>query len=213
MASLAAADASVRSSQAGLDSATAKLTELQAGPSKAELRSAEADVKAAKEAESNADDNNKASAKARRQAAEAKLKELKDGPKPADLASAQASVASAQANLDSATAKLKALKAPPSSFDLTTTQRWTRDRVDPLQKDALYTVSLGYTLPSATVAALSVAREQVGDRRGGVWRCLSHGSGAVGINSKCRPVRPPRSAGPPGATHGPRRRGGASERL
>ena len=54
----------------------------------------------------------------------------------------------------------------PWVFDLTTTQRWTTDRVDPLQKDELYTVSLGYTLPSATVAALSVAREQVGDRRG-----------------------------------------------
>lgn len=54
----------------------------------------------------------------------------------------------------------------PWVFDLTTTQRWTTDRVEPLQKDELYTVSLGYTLPSATVAAFSVAREQVGDRRG-----------------------------------------------
>ena len=54
----------------------------------------------------------------------------------------------------------------PWVFDLTTTQRWTHDRVEPLQKDALYTASFGYTLPSATVAALSVAREQVGDRRG-----------------------------------------------
>ncbi|MEO6339237.1 MAG: hypothetical protein ABIO39_04275 [Caulobacteraceae bacterium] len=54
----------------------------------------------------------------------------------------------------------------PWVFDLTTTQRWTHDRVDPSRKDALYTATLAYTLPSATVAALSVAREQVGDRRG-----------------------------------------------
>jgi hypothetical protein len=54
----------------------------------------------------------------------------------------------------------------PLVFDLTTTQRWTTDDVLPLQKDELYTASVGYTLPSQTVAALSVAQERVGDRHG-----------------------------------------------
>ena len=49
---------------------------------------------------------------------------------------------------------------------MTTTQRWTTDRVMPLQKDELYTVSLGYVLPSATTATLSVAHEVVGPAQG-----------------------------------------------
>lgn len=54
----------------------------------------------------------------------------------------------------------------PWALDLTTTQRWTRDRTTGLRKDANYTATVGYTLPSATIAALSIARETVGDRRG-----------------------------------------------
>jgi hypothetical protein len=54
----------------------------------------------------------------------------------------------------------------PFTLDLTTTQRWTTDPVQPLQKDELYTASLGYTLPSQTVAALSIGHERVGDRQG-----------------------------------------------
>jgi hypothetical protein len=33
------------------------------------------------------------------------------------------------------------------------------DRVEPQQKDALSTVSIGYTLPTQTVAAFSVGQE------------------------------------------------------
>ncbi|MDB5475955.1 MAG: hypothetical protein JWP49_1466 [Phenylobacterium sp.] len=54
----------------------------------------------------------------------------------------------------------------PWILDLTTTQRWTTDRINPLQKDELYTASLGYTLPSRTLAAISVAHERVGGERG-----------------------------------------------
>ena len=54
----------------------------------------------------------------------------------------------------------------PLLFDLTTTQRWTHDRLLPLQKDALYTETISYVLPSQTVAALSVAEENVGGRKG-----------------------------------------------
>lgn len=54
----------------------------------------------------------------------------------------------------------------PLVFDLTTSHRWTTDRVEPLQKDALYTVSLGYTLPTQTVAAISIGHERVADRQG-----------------------------------------------
>jgi hypothetical protein len=54
----------------------------------------------------------------------------------------------------------------PWVIDLTTTQRWTTDRITPLQKDELYTTSIGYTLPSRTVAALSVGHEIVGSHQG-----------------------------------------------
>jgi hypothetical protein len=54
----------------------------------------------------------------------------------------------------------------PWVFDLTTTQRWTIDRIDPLQKDELYTASLGYTLPTTTLATFSVSRESVAGRSG-----------------------------------------------
>jgi hypothetical protein len=56
--------------------------------------------------------------------------------------------------------------AGPWALNLTTTQRWTTDRIAPLQRDQLYTTSLGYTLPSRTVVALSFAHEDVGGRRG-----------------------------------------------
>jgi hypothetical protein len=56
--------------------------------------------------------------------------------------------------------------AGPWVWDLTTTQRWTTDRVAPLQKDELYTASFGYTLPSRTVAGFSVAHERVGGQHG-----------------------------------------------
>jgi hypothetical protein len=54
----------------------------------------------------------------------------------------------------------------PWIVDLTTTQRWTCDRVAPLQKDEFYTGSIGYTLPSATILSISVTHEKVGDREG-----------------------------------------------
>ena len=54
----------------------------------------------------------------------------------------------------------------PWVADLTTTQRWTTDGTVPLQKDELYTTSIGYTLPSRTVAALSVGHEMVGSHQG-----------------------------------------------
>jgi hypothetical protein len=54
----------------------------------------------------------------------------------------------------------------PMILDLTTTQRWTTDAIEPLQKDELYTASLGWTLPSQTVAALAIGQEKVADRSG-----------------------------------------------
>ncbi|RAK61296.1 hypothetical protein DJ021_16555 [Phenylobacterium hankyongense] len=54
----------------------------------------------------------------------------------------------------------------PWILDLTTTQRWTTDRIDPLQKDELYAASIGYTLPSRTVVSLSAAQETVAGRSG-----------------------------------------------
>jgi hypothetical protein len=54
----------------------------------------------------------------------------------------------------------------PRIFDLTTTQRWTTDRVNPLQKDELYAASFGYVLPSRTVVTFSAARETVAGRAG-----------------------------------------------
>lgn len=54
----------------------------------------------------------------------------------------------------------------PWVFDLTTTQRWTTDRIEPLQKDELYSGSIGYTLPSQTVLSVSAASEKVGSERG-----------------------------------------------
>jgi hypothetical protein len=54
----------------------------------------------------------------------------------------------------------------PAVFDLTTTQRWTTDRVMPLQKDELYTASISYTLPTATLISFSLAHESVAGRSG-----------------------------------------------
>jgi hypothetical protein len=55
----------------------------------------------------------------------------------------------------------------PLVLDLTTSQRWTTDRIEPLQKDELYTASVGYTLPwSQTVAAVALGQEKVADRQG-----------------------------------------------
>jgi hypothetical protein len=54
----------------------------------------------------------------------------------------------------------------PLVLDLTTSQRWTTDRVEPLQTDSLYTASIGYTLPSQTLAALAFGQERVADRQG-----------------------------------------------
>jgi hypothetical protein len=52
----------------------------------------------------------------------------------------------------------------PWVLDLSTTQRWTSDRVNPLQKDELYVVGLGYALPSRTVVTLTAAHETVAGR-------------------------------------------------
>ena len=54
----------------------------------------------------------------------------------------------------------------PWIFDLTTSQRWTRDRLLPLQKDEFYSASVGYTLPSQTIASISLTHEKVGARQG-----------------------------------------------
>jgi hypothetical protein len=54
----------------------------------------------------------------------------------------------------------------PWVLDLTTTQRWTDDRLTASQHDTLYTASIGFSLPSDTVAAVSVATERVGGRDG-----------------------------------------------
>jgi len=54
----------------------------------------------------------------------------------------------------------------PWTFDLTTTQRWTTDRVMPLQKDAIYTTTVGYKLPQQAILSFSIADEVVDGRRG-----------------------------------------------
>jgi hypothetical protein len=53
----------------------------------------------------------------------------------------------------------------PWVFDLTTSQRWTRDRILPLQKDELYSASIGYNLPSVTLLSVSLTHEKVGARQ------------------------------------------------
>lgn len=58
------------------------------------------------------------------------------------------------------------LLSGPWIYDATTTQRWTTDSVNPLQRDKLYTLSLGYRLPSQTIVSLNVAHEEVDHRRG-----------------------------------------------
>ena len=54
----------------------------------------------------------------------------------------------------------------PWLFDLTTAHRWTTDRINSLQKDASYTATMAYTLPSQTLVALSAAHETVGAEKG-----------------------------------------------
>ncbi|QYE33342.1 hypothetical protein KZX46_00625 (plasmid) [Polymorphobacter sp. PAMC 29334] len=56
--------------------------------------------------------------------------------------------------------------AGPWVVALTTTQRWTTDRVLPIQNDAIYTATIGHDLSSAILGSLSVAQEHVGDRSG-----------------------------------------------
>ncbi|MEA3080752.1 MAG: hypothetical protein QOD54_420 [Sphingomonadales bacterium] len=75
----------------------------------------------------------------------------------------------------------------PWIFDLTTSQRWTRDRILPLQKDEFYSATIAYTLPSQTIASISLTHERVGPRQafyGGITltqtlttcsRCLGRG--------------------------------------
>jgi hypothetical protein len=54
----------------------------------------------------------------------------------------------------------------PWIFDLTTSQRWTHDRLLPLQKDEFYSGTIAYTLPSQTIASVSLTHEKVGGRQG-----------------------------------------------
>jgi suppressor of ftsI len=54
----------------------------------------------------------------------------------------------------------------PWVFDLTTSQRWTRDRILPLQKDEFYSATVAYNLPSVTLLSLSLTHEKVGHRQG-----------------------------------------------
>ncbi len=54
----------------------------------------------------------------------------------------------------------------PWILDLSTTQRWTTDRINPLQKDELYAASIGYALPSRTVVSFSAGQETVAGRSG-----------------------------------------------
>ena len=51
-------------------------------------------------------------------------------------------------------------------IDMTTTQRWTADYILPLQKDKLYTATVGYSFPSQTVLSFSIANELVDHRHG-----------------------------------------------
>ncbi len=51
-------------------------------------------------------------------------------------------------------------------LDATTTQRWTTDRVNPLQRDKLYTLAVGYKFPSQTILSFNVAHEEVDHRQG-----------------------------------------------
>ncbi|MEA3003123.1 MAG: hypothetical protein QOH81_1911 [Sphingomonadales bacterium] len=57
-------------------------------------------------------------------------------------------------------------RSGPWIADLTTSQRWTRDRLLPLQKDEFYTATLAYTLPSQTIASISLTHEKVAGRQG-----------------------------------------------
>ena len=54
----------------------------------------------------------------------------------------------------------------PWIFDATTTQRWTTDRTAPVQRDRLYTLTVGYKLPSQTIVSISAAQERVDQRHG-----------------------------------------------
>jgi hypothetical protein len=54
----------------------------------------------------------------------------------------------------------------PWILDATTTQRWTRDRTMPLQKDRLFTMSVGYKVAGQTIVTVSVAAERVDQRHG-----------------------------------------------
>lgn len=54
----------------------------------------------------------------------------------------------------------------PWIMDLSSTQRWTTDRINPLQKDEIYAASVGYALPSRTVVGFSAAQETVAGRSG-----------------------------------------------
>ena len=54
----------------------------------------------------------------------------------------------------------------PWQIDMTTTQRWTTDYLFPLQKDQLYTATVGYSFPSQTVLSFSIANELVDHRHG-----------------------------------------------
>jgi hypothetical protein len=51
-------------------------------------------------------------------------------------------------------------------FDLTATRRWTTDRIDPVQRDHLYTATVSRGVPKVGLVALSGAHERVGDRSG-----------------------------------------------
>ena len=54
----------------------------------------------------------------------------------------------------------------PWVLDFSTTQRWTTDNINPLQKDELYATSVGYALPSRTVVTFTAARETVAGQTG-----------------------------------------------
>ena len=56
--------------------------------------------------------------------------------------------------------------AGPGAADATATRRGTTDRVDPTQRDRLYTASVGYNFQRQLLATLSIAQERVGDRAG-----------------------------------------------
>lgn len=136
----AATPEELTAAQAAYDAAVAKLSDLQSGPTAADLQAAQSAVV---QARATLDDANAklqtllsgptstdrmaaaaglVSAQNTLAAAQAKLDQLQAGPLNADVVSAQAAVAEAKSTLNSAEAKLQQLQAGATDADLTAAQ-------------------------------------------------------------------------------------------